>query len=118
MTQAKESIGNWGRWGDDDERGTLNLLTPEVVKAAAGSIKSGKVYNLGLPIQQMGMPILDYRGAPMRLSLVHPSDVGRYAEFGPFAEKLFVNEDVLIMASHNETHMGPALPRGVGRRDV
>ena len=66
MTQAKESIGNWGRWGDDDERGTLNLLTPEVVRAAAGSIKSGKVYNLGLPIQQMGMPTLDYRNPPMR----------------------------------------------------
>ena len=26
--------GNWGRWGDDDERGTLNLLTPEAVLAA------------------------------------------------------------------------------------
>ena len=23
---------NWGRWGDDDERGALNLLTPEVIK--------------------------------------------------------------------------------------
>ena len=32
---------NWGRWGDDDERGSLNLLTPEVVKAAASSITTG-----------------------------------------------------------------------------
>ena len=112
MTQAKESIGNWGRWGDDDERGTLNLLTPEVVRAAAGSIKSGKVYNLGLPIQQMGMPTLDYRNPPMRLSLVHSADEGRYAQFGPFAEKLFVNEDFLMMASHNETHMDPLCHAG------
>ena len=31
--------GNWGRWGDDDERGALNLLTADVIKSAAGSIK-------------------------------------------------------------------------------
>ena len=22
-------LRNWGRWGDDDERGTLNLITPD-----------------------------------------------------------------------------------------
>src|SRR6266540_2588696 len=31
-----ESVKNWGRWGDDDIRGTLNLLTPEHVKRASG----------------------------------------------------------------------------------
>ena len=25
------ATGNWGRWGDDDERGTLNLIHPEAV---------------------------------------------------------------------------------------
>lgn len=29
----------WGVWGKDDELGTVNLLTPEVVKAAAKEIK-------------------------------------------------------------------------------
>ena len=29
----------WGLWGDDDELGTVNLLTPEVVKAAASEIR-------------------------------------------------------------------------------
>jgi len=23
-----DELRNWGRWGDDDERGTLNFLTP------------------------------------------------------------------------------------------
>lgn len=32
----------WGVWGDDDELGTLNLLTLETVKHAAGEIKSGE----------------------------------------------------------------------------
>jgi len=32
-----ESVKNWGRWGDDDIRGTLNLLTPEHVKRRPAS---------------------------------------------------------------------------------
>ena len=30
-----EEISNWGRWGEDDELGTLNLITPEKRLAAA-----------------------------------------------------------------------------------
>jgi len=41
-------VSNWGRWGKDDERGTLNLITPEVVKAAAACVRSGRVFPLGL----------------------------------------------------------------------
>ena len=29
-------VNNWGRWGADDEIGTLNLITDEVVREAAG----------------------------------------------------------------------------------
>ena len=28
-------VNNWGRWGADDEIGTLNLITDEVVREAA-----------------------------------------------------------------------------------
>ncbi|MBI5602394.1 MAG: cyclase family protein [Deltaproteobacteria bacterium] len=37
---------NWGKWGPDDEIGTLNYLTPEVVAKASQAIKSGKVFTL------------------------------------------------------------------------
>ena len=36
-----ESVRNWGRWGDDDELGTLNCITPDMVRAAAGLVRSG-----------------------------------------------------------------------------
>ena len=49
---------NWGRWGDADERGTLNLVTPEAVLAATQICRTGKVYSLALPIQQRGRPDL------------------------------------------------------------
>src|SRR3954447_24069744 len=35
------SCSNWGRWGRDDERGTLNLITPEVRLRAAGLVREG-----------------------------------------------------------------------------
>ncbi len=47
-------VRNWGRWGDDDELGTLNLLTPEVVQAAAAEIQTGKRLALGLPMDEHG----------------------------------------------------------------
>ena len=34
-------MSTWGRWGDDDERGALNHLTPERVAAAAGLVRDG-----------------------------------------------------------------------------
>jgi kynurenine formamidase len=95
---------NWGRFGTDDERGMLNLLTPEVVLQATRVPKTGKVYSLALPIQRAGMPYFDYRGAPTRLSLAHQSDRGQFVEYGA-PDHIGANEDVLILASHNETHM-------------
>src|SRR5215470_4533973 len=39
--------GNWGCWGEEDKRGMLNVITPEMIVKAAGLIKQGKVYLLG-----------------------------------------------------------------------
>lgn len=36
----------WGLWGDDDELGTLNLLTPSIVEAAAAEIVTGETIAL------------------------------------------------------------------------
>lgn len=36
-----EAASNWGRWGPDDELGTLNLITPEVRRAAAREVVDG-----------------------------------------------------------------------------
>ena len=95
---------NWGRWGDDDERGALNHLTPDVVKAAAGSITSGRVYSLGIPIQGQGVPLMDYRGTPMRLTLQDSTDDGIYEAYG-CEQGTGAHEDVLVMASHTTSHM-------------
>lgn len=39
-------VNNAGRWGADDERGTLNWITPAVRQAAAGEVRSGVTVSL------------------------------------------------------------------------
>jgi kynurenine formamidase len=92
------------RWGADDERGALNLLDPATVLAATKVCKTGKVYNLGLPVQRNGVPWFDYRGAPMRLTLTGAGTQGAYRDYGG-PDDLGANEDVLVIAAHNGTHM-------------
>lgn len=36
-----KDLSNWGRWGSDDQRGTLNLITNDVRKKAASLIREG-----------------------------------------------------------------------------
>src|SRR5579863_4336692 len=36
-----DHLSNWGRWGAEDELGTLNLVTPAVRKRAAQCVKDG-----------------------------------------------------------------------------
>lgn len=48
------SVRNWGRWGSDDEIGTLNYITPQSIAAACRLATSGKVFSLGIPLQRRG----------------------------------------------------------------
>src|SRR5919108_954332 len=47
-------VRNWGRWGPDDELGTLNYITPERIAAAARLATTGKVFALGIPLDRNG----------------------------------------------------------------
>jgi len=51
---AAERLKNWGRWGGDDEIGTLNFTTPEDVVKAARLVQKGKVMSLALAYDAKG----------------------------------------------------------------
>ncbi len=42
---------NWGKWGADDQIGTLNYITPEAILHAVSLVKKGEVYHLALPVE-------------------------------------------------------------------
>lgn len=45
-------VSNWGRWGEDDELGALNLITPEKRKAAAALVRDGVTVSLALDLNK------------------------------------------------------------------
>lgn len=62
-----ERLRNWGRWGADDERGTVNLITPQRLVAAAKLIRQGKVFGLGIPLDENGPQSGNGRINPLHL---------------------------------------------------
>ncbi len=45
---------NWGKWGADDERGTLNYITPAAVVRAARLVRRGAIFSLAIPFDAKG----------------------------------------------------------------
>ena len=49
-------LSNQGRWGDDDQRGTLNYINPAKVKEALGLVRSGRVVSIGRDLDTVAGP--------------------------------------------------------------
>jgi kynurenine formamidase len=54
LDEYAEKYKNWGRWGADDEIGTLNFTSQDDVVNAASLVKKGKVMSMGLNYDQFG----------------------------------------------------------------
>ena len=86
-----EELSNWGRWGPDDERGTLNHVTPAIRAAAAGLVRAGETVSCAWDIDTGPRPDLPF-GAPHRFmlatgeGLADPDRVGGPVEGGGTAE--------------------------------
>jgi len=91
--------GNWGRWGSDDERGAVNLVTPERVLAACGRPRQGRVYQLGIELRR-GAPVGGERTAPMHF-MVH--DGGDFAALG--RDDWGTADDYLTLYTQGTTHI-------------
>ena len=46
LQQWKQELSNWGRWGPDDQRGTLNLISADKTRQAAALVTEGEVVTL------------------------------------------------------------------------
>jgi kynurenine formamidase len=84
-------LSNWGRWGADDELGTVNFITPEVRAHAASLVQTGKVFDLGMPFGSSGPQQGGGRFNPVHTMSMLPSD-------GPlFPDGILVADDVVTM---------------------
>lgn len=48
-----ESLSNWGRWGDEDQLGAMNLITPETRLAAASLVTQGVSVSLARDVEKV-----------------------------------------------------------------
>lgn len=46
LAEWEQELSNWGRWGPDDQRGALNLITPEKTVQAASLVEVGETVTL------------------------------------------------------------------------
>lgn len=98
-----ERVGNWGRWGDDDERGTLNLADPTAVRRGIEAVEKGVVVSLSIPLRARTTPV--YPGRP---SIIHMMtlDGADYEAGTRRADNGFqFADDYLALSSHSGTHV-------------
>ena len=62
-----QQLSNWGRWGNDDEKGTVNLITPERIVEASQLVRHGRIFDLGIPFDANGPQPGGGRINPVRL---------------------------------------------------
>src|SRR3954454_14438388 len=67
-------FSNWGRWGADDQFGTLNFVGAEQVRAAAALVRQGKVISMALPYDGFGPQTGGFRANPLNMMTATGTD--------------------------------------------
>ena len=71
---------NWGRWGPDDEVGTLNFITAEKIREAAALVRQGKVIDTALPYDMDGPQTGGRRFNPIHTMIATGTDAAAGAQ--------------------------------------
>jgi kynurenine formamidase len=85
-----ERVSNWGRWGPDDQAGTVNYITDGKRIEAAGAVRSGEMHSLALPISP-DYPQASGSGRPK----TYHEMIGLSDDYA---------DDAISMAVHGSTH--------------
>jgi kynurenine formamidase len=101
FAEVAARVRNWGRWGADDQIGTLNLIDESARRRGASSVTSGKAFALGLPLSEaegIQMGFIAGRVNPTRsmIQVNHPLSAD--------PEWICSSEDVVTMATQCATH--------------
>ncbi len=86
-----EKLRNWGRWGAEDQRGCLNHIGAETLKGAAGEVRDGKLFNLGLKFDRNGPQLGGGRFNPR----VYATDL--FTPLNPAVPGVCYSDDVVHM---------------------
>jgi kynurenine formamidase len=110
-----ERVRNWGRWGPNDQLGTLNYITPAKVAESAGLVRRGRVIPLGIPLDAYGPQTMGLRTNPIHAMTVIGADdsVVAYLDgFGGDNEARLVEQIRSGPARFNDDHISMYLQAG------
>ena len=96
IRETGKRLRNWGKWGPDDERGTLNYITPDTIVKAAALVRKGAVFSLAIPFNAKGPQI----NQPRRFNPIHRMMItGPDCTTGaiPFPGGVGFSDDMVIM---------------------
>jgi kynurenine formamidase len=103
VLRTAEELKNWGKWGPEDQIGTLNYITPEDIVNACRLVRRGKVFSMGIPLDENGPQrgLFGRRFNPIHTMLATGTDAvaGRQEEVG-----IRYADDVLCMPVQAATH--------------
>lgn len=81
VKEFSQKYKNWGKWGAEDEWGTLNYITPEKIVEAARLVRQGKVFSLAIPFDDKGPQTGSFgRFNPIHFMLQDGADVAAGAQ--------------------------------------
>jgi len=100
FTALAAQVSNWGRWGDQDELGTLNLIDATAVQRGAACVRTGKRFSLSLPLDENGPQI---GGVPGRVNATRTMTQIN-AEFTGTPDGFCTSDDVVTMGLQAATH--------------
>lgn len=94
---------NWGDFGDDDQIGRMNLVTPEKRLAAVRSVREGLAFPLGLPLDYPKKQVFVGRNPPI-LSATFGSDGRQMYDWMPAGGPIdVVNDDAVLLGLQYST---------------
>jgi kynurenine formamidase len=102
FTDMAARVRNWGRWGPDDEIGTLNLIDEAARLRGAAAVVSGRAFALGLPLSEaegIQLGFVEGRVNPTRTMVQVNKPVN-----DDQPEWVCFSEDVLTLATQCATH--------------
>ena len=103
LHELARRVSNWGRWGTDDQRGTLNLIDTDAVQRGVQSARTGRPFSLAIPFDQTG-PQWDSKNMPERVNPeLHTYAVN--ATFTGDTDDFTTSDDSFRMGSQAATHV-------------
>ena len=54
LQELATKVSNWGRWGTEDRRGTLNLIDDAAIARGIAAARQGKAFSLSMPLDEDG----------------------------------------------------------------